>query len=275
MSYPGVDPVDEIQSNPVGTQVDSSTGHPDPEKPNPLIARSIVEDEIADAERVKAAIKENEVREAAAKAVQDMFAVTSWQPSKTVKFMIQFQSGQNALVKHLNTMDLMRAKLIEDLDFFTKKLFPSAIDQAGNPVEKEEDSQERRGIWAVLEDPEKRAKFLDMTNRLMVAASVKPKIVNDGVALRDDPDNPGEKVDVFGHEIESIDEQIELFGKPVPVLKEGEAYAGTIDLNDRMVFFQELNKPLELIEPFREGSDAVLASLEPVQSSPVQAEQPV
>jgi hypothetical protein len=209
---------------------------------------------------------DEEFQQKVAEAVKNQFEVTAWKPRVTTKFVIDFASGQRALVKYLDTMDLVRGNLIEELDFFTKKLFPAAVAGAeGKDIEEKAE----KSVWAVLNDPEKRCRFLELTNRLMSVASIKPKIVNDGVALKDSGD--GEKIDVFGTEVDSIDEQIKLFGKPIPPLKEGEVYASSINFGDRMLFFTELNKPLEVIEPFREGSNAVLASLEPNPSSEVQA----
>ena len=213
-----------------------------------------------------------ELKQAVAEAVKDAFAVTdSWQPRKVVKFKVDLPSGQPVLLKHLDTKDLLRANLLEEMDRFTKMLFPSALDAQGAPVE--EDDAAEAGIWTVLRDPEKRCRFFDMTNRLLVVACVKPKLVNDGVALRENDE--GEKEEVFGYEVESIDEQVKLFGKPVPTLKENEAYVGVVEFADRMAIFQELNKPLEMVEPFREKSDAVLASLQPSQGVSDTSERPV
>lgn len=202
----------------------------------------------------EAAMREDKeaLNKAVAQAIQDQFAVTdAWKPKRVFKFVINCPSGQKVLVKHLDTMDLVKANLIEEMDFFMKKLAPKELDDQGNPV----DSESPETIWAVLRDPEKRCKFLDLMNRLMAAASLKPKIVNDGVVLV--TNHQGEKEEVFGYQVKSIDKQIKLFGKPIPKLKEGEAYAGVIGFPDRMEFFTQLNKPLELIEPFREQASSV------------------
>jgi hypothetical protein len=255
----------ESTANPVGTQ-EVSSGEV---KPTELAKQS------QDAHNAahNGGSGSQDIAEHVKKAINSQFAVTEgWQPREVVKFVINCPSGQTALVKHLEAKDLLRAGLLEEMDRFTKQLFPAALDEQGAPVEKTEDDASQ-GIWAILNDPDRRVKFYDITNRLMVVASVAPKIVNDGVALRDNED--GEPEEVFGYEVESIDEQVALFEKPVPPLKDGEAYAGAIDFADRMAFFQELNKPLGLIEPFREGSNAMLASLEPSQGSELQTERPL
>lgn len=253
-------PIQASTMNPVGTQEASMGAYSNIEdaekvKTAQALHETALRDRTPESETFKKAVEQ---------AVRDQFEVTSaWQPRNIVKFIIDCPSGQKALVKHLETMDLVRADLVEELDFFTKKLFPQSIDAAGNPVEREEDS-ENSGIWEILRDPEKRARFWTLSNKLMVASSIKPKIIDDGVAIR--INQKGEKEDVFGYEIESITEQIELFGKPVPELGPGECYAGPIDFSDRMAFFSELNKPLELIEPFREKSNAMLEHLEPIEA---------
>jgi hypothetical protein len=199
-------------------------------------------------ESLKAAVRE---------AIQDEFAITeAWKPRQIVKFIVHCPSGQKALVRHMDTMDLLQYDLIEEMDFFSKRLFAN-VNESGEEVED--------NIWAVLRDPEKRCRFVRLLNRMMTAASVRPKIINDGVTLVDDEDHPGSKKLVFGYQITDIDEQIKLFGKPIPPLKDGECYAGPIDLGDRMAFFSELNKPLGMIEPFREQQNVVLASLESVE----------
>lgn len=201
------------------------------------------------------------LNKAVAQAIQEQFAVTdAWKPKRIVKFVINCPSGQKVLAKHLDTMDLVKANLIEEMDFFMKKLAPRELDDQGNPV----DADGAESIWVVLRDPEKRCQFLDLMNRLMAAAALKPRIINDGVVLV--TNHQGEKEEVFGHQVKSIDRQVKLFGKPIPKLKDGEAYAGVIGFPDRMEFFTQLNKPLELIEPFREQANSV-ASMARSESS--------
>jgi hypothetical protein len=204
-----------------------------------------------------------EFKAAVAEAVRTQFEVTSWKPKATVKFIVDFASGQKTLVKHLDTMDLVRNKLLREMDTFSKKLFPAKYDEQGTPVDA---AGNEVGVVALMEEPEKRVKFMDLMNRLMAAASVEPKIVNDYVALIDSSfakelgvelSNDDEKIDVYGYQIEGIENQIKVFGKPVPVLKDNEVYAGVISFADRMQFFQEINKPLAMIEPFRGSTTSV------------------
>lgn len=214
-----------------------------------------------------------EFKKAVAQAIKDQFRVTdAWMPREILKFVVSCPSGQQVLVKHLDTLDLIRADLVEDLDSFQRKLFPATLDDQGRPVERDAG----RTFLKMMSNPTARVRFLDVTGRLMAVCSIKPKIVNDGVTLVDrdtfkriigeDTANEAEQQDIFGYQVESIDDQIKLFGKPVPPLAENEAYAGVIGLPDRFTFFTELNKPLELIAPFREPSESI-SGLETMQGN--------
>lgn len=256
-------PAESKETNPVEAQEDSSGDRKAikyKEKPDPTGEYDVIMEPV---EAKEAKAKQKEFDDAVAEAVRTQFDVKplAWGIKTVVKFIVRFPSGQTALVKHLDATDLVRHDLLEELDFFTKRLFPPAYDAAGNPVEP--DDGERTDLYATLRDPKKRLRFLDLTNRLLALTVVKPNIVNDGVALRFD-EKLGEEIDVFGYEVKDVDEQIALFGKAVKPLDdpEHETYAGTIDFTDRMHLFQALNQPLELIEPFREGSNALLENLE-------------
>lgn len=241
MSYPGVDPSDIMTTEPVGTQAISEG--------NPLIVNHAglppgVSDEV-------------DVEKVVQQKVSEMFAVTeAWKPKGIIKFVIEFESGQQALVKYLDTMDMINIDLIEDMDFFSKKLFATQQENAENDFQKT--------FWGTLRDVNNRKRFLDMTGKLMEASSIKPKIIHDGVAIVEDEETGKQQV-VFGNEVTDIGKQIELFGGPVSQLKDGQTYSSAIDIGDRLTFFQELNKPLALIEPFREKQDSVLERVQPIQ----------
>ncbi|AVD99636.1 tail assembly chaperone [Mycobacterium phage Cuke] len=276
MSYPGVDPAVLEKLNPVGTQ-ESSAG-------NPKVARSIVEDEIAEATQFKASnpllasasetMHESALRDPIASndqikaAVADMFALQpSWQPRGVTKFVIDCPSGQKILARHLDTMALLEADLIEEIDFFTKRLFPSELDAGGNIVEKPEEEAEA-SIWSVLRDPEKRCRFFRLLNGLMATAVEQPKIVDDGVEILTDTE--GKKHVVTGAEL-SPEDHLVVFKKPLRELGPNETYASAVDFADKMAIFGELNKPLALITPFRNEqavSLARMASSESVGHSP-------
>lgn len=253
MSYPGVDPSDAILAEPAGAQAVSEG--------NPLISQEYKE-AVTLSGNGREIDMEVVAKQAAAQQVKEMFSVCdAWKPRDVVEFVIEFDSGQQALVRHMTTMDLINASLVEDIDFFTKKLFMTQEPVTSDAERAEAGSS---NFWKVLSDPEKRHRFMDMTGRLMEMSSVKPKVVHDFVATVEL--KSGEKKTVFGNEIKSMAEQIELFGKPIPELAEGETYSSAIDIGDRLAWFQELQKPLELIKPFREQQDALLGSVQPSES---------
>jgi len=203
-----------------------------------------------------------ELDKAVKEAMDEMFAVTpAWQPKEVVKFLIECPSGQNVLAKHMDILDLAAADLVEDMDMFSKRLLPSNFDDQGRPVDDPGGS-----IWKSLSDIKKRHKFLDMTNRLMAVASVRPKIIDDGVAIVKDED--GKDTIKYGYQM-GMQEQLEYFEKPIPELAPGQAYAGCVGFPDRMSFFVELQKPMGMIEPFRERQALMLENLEPVQDTGV------
>lgn len=235
MSYPGVDPGDVKQMNPVGTQ-DASSGEPIPfsEKPDPTGKFDKVLEPKPDFEA--------EVK----KAIDEMFSVTdAWAPKQIVKFKVDLPSGQTVLLRHLDAMDLIEHDLIEELDFFLRRLFPKDIDPSGNPVEHDENDET---LFSALRDPQKRRRFMEMTGRLLEISAVRPKVIHDGVAVIDG------KV-VFGYQMTTA-QQLEHFKKPIPKITDpkNESYSGPVDFADRLHVFQELNKPLKVIEPFRESS---------------------
>lgn len=248
MSYPGVDPDETIQTNPVGTQ-DVSSG-PLPYRTVDLPDGTKRLDPIVPPELLKAQVQQE---------ISNRFAVTdSWKPRQKVRFVHEFPGGQTALLQHLGTMDLVERGLVEELDFFTRRLFPVSIDAGGNPVEGQDKPETLLQSLAV---PEKRARFMDLTGKLLAAASVEPSVVHDGVAVQETED--GTKKVVFGYQAIDwpIDKQVELFGSPVPKLAEGQVYSGPVDWEDRMSLFNALNQPLKQIEPFREGPPTVLQDL--------------
>lgn len=238
MSYPGVDPGDVQTMNPVGTQ-EHSSGEP----------QKVPADFTAPA-------SEDEVKAQVAKAVSEMFTVDSWKPKDAVRFKLEFPSGQVALLRHLGTMDLIEYDLVEELDFFARKLFPASIDPSGNPIEH---TEENETLMQALRDPEKRRRFMELTGKLVAAASIDPKVIHDGVAVIDG------KV-VYGYQM-TPEQQTEHLQRTVPKLNDEahESYSGAITFEDRMALFHELNKPLKMIEPFRPEQDSVLQNLAGVE----------
>ena len=267
MSYPGVEPTDVQTMEPVGTQA-TSVGVPP--TPNPLLAKAaqdMHESALRNPEFVAPPQGAN-LDHLVAKAVDDMFALKdTWQPKNTepVKFVIHCPSGQTVLAKHLTTMDLLEASIIDEIDFFSKKLLPK-LDPAGNPVE---DDDAGAPLWTLMKDVEKRKRFFTMLNKLVDIAVLKPNVIDDGVeiATRDD----GTQFLINGADMKPEDYQ-RVFGKILPALGPNETYASAVDFGDKMAIFGELNKPLAVIEPFREESPNGTTSLEHSQGNGSEAE---
>jgi hypothetical protein len=250
MSYPGVDPGDVQTMNPVGTQ-ENSSGEP----------QKFQYKEVTKEDGSKVLVPQDPpvpvpnalLKEQVQQTVSDMFAPTdAWSPRGPVKFKHEFPSGQVALVKHLGTMDLIEYDLLDELDFFTRRLF-------GAVTETDEKTGETKSetLSDSLRDPAKRVRFLNLTGQLMAAALVKPKIVHDGCAVIE---VEGKEKVKSGYQM-SEEDQIKYLGGPIPKLGKGEVYSGPIDFADRMSLFHELNKPLKQIEPFREESATVVQDM--------------
>lgn len=245
MSYIDVTPTEGQATNPVGTQEPSVGSIP---TPNSLLAG-------ASEQMHESALRDENFKSTVTQAVTDMFALKpTWKPNaERVRFVINCPSGQTVLAKHLNTLDLLEAGLIEDLDFFTKRLFPM------NDEEGEEDS-----LWKVLGDIEKRKRFIDVLNRLLAIAIERPKIIDDGIEIATRGQD-GSQFLITGSEL-TFEDNVRVFGRELKPLGENETYASAVDFTDKMAIFGELNKPLSVIKPFRQESLVSLASMESGQS---------
>lgn len=228
MSYPGVDPTDLKTMNPVGTQ-EESVGEP---KTAPL-------------------------QDLSEEKVEAPFAVSNRWKTGSIQFVVECPSGQRCLVKTLDTMDLVNADLLEDMDYFGKALLPSSFDAAGNPV----DNQEQQTFWDALKDPDKRLKFFSMLNRLLETAVVNPIVIDDGAEIITD-EKTGKRIVVLGGMIDTVN-GVEMYTRDGVTRPLGaqEVKTSHIDFSDKMYIFGELNKPLELIRPFRQ-EDASVASVD-------------
>lgn len=229
MSYPGVDPSDTQQTNPVGTQ----------ERTEGDFKTSPGEQQVIDKQALKEAVRE---------VAADIFAPTSaWSQNSTINFVVECPSGQRALVKHLNTMDLINADLIEEVDIFTRMLFPVALDPTGAPVEIDE-AAVNKSFWENLKDPDKKLRFFRLLNALLELSVVKPRVIDDGVAL-----------------VEENGKTVVKFGTNNVTLGPGEVASSAIDFADKMHIYGMLNQPLESIKPFREGSQENVPAVSEVE----------
>jgi hypothetical protein len=209
MSYPGVDPAEYEDDSAGATKLVETS--------QKMHDAALNGGETANT-KLKQAVKE----------VIDEFSISSaWGKSGELTFVIECPSGQKCLAKHLDTMDLIDANLLDEIDYFSKKLMPKAIDAAGNPVEAEE--SEFNNISSLLKDLGKRSRLFSLLDGLLQVGVVKPKVHRLPTSVK-------------------IEDYRTWEG---PELPPGEVWANMIDFSDKMFIFAELNKPLDEIKSFR------------------------
>jgi hypothetical protein len=131
---------------------------------------------------------------------------------------VECPSGERCLIRVLDIQDIINAGLLGDLDLFSKKLFPKKLDEAGRPVEDEDDSTDEESIWGILADEEKREFFFSLMEKLVVMGVADPKVVPASQEPEDD-----------------------------------EISCEWIELNDRLFLFNTLMEPINTIAAFRQG----------------------
>lgn len=277
MSYPGVDPADVQTMNPVGTQEPSAgvettpppveaymppaTPPPAQEnvsqdtnpapKPNPLVAQPPTAPAPAPAPQPANPVPDQEaIRLAVKEAMEHQFDVSPGWQKKSQRFVVTTPNGQRALCKRVNTMDLLNGDLLEEMDFYTKALFPTKWDAAGNPIE----NTNAENFWAALRDPDKRLKFTRMLNTLMEICVVEPSVFDDGAEIVVNPKS-GQREVVCGAGVKRSEadgrEYVEVNGV-TRLVPEGLVRTSDIDWTDKMAIFSELNKPLDQLQIFHE-----------------------
>lgn len=133
------------------------------------------------------------------------YAPTGWGKKNRTEFDVNLPSGQLCRVMRLERDDLLRLNLIEYLDTFT----PLLMDQSMSDAQRESSMEQM-----VKDNPESLGKLFKAVDRVAMAASVKPKIVED------------ESKANYGNESDWINPNF------VPV-----AFIDDIDTIDRMVIF--------------------------------------
>lgn len=189
----------------------------------------------------------DELNKAVRQAVKDEFEVTQSWSKQDVQFVIECPSGQKCLAKRLTTLKLLESNLLDEIDYFSRKLFPAQVDASGNPIDAQEDSNP--SISKVLQDREKKSRFFGLLDRLLNISIVKPKVV------------------MLPSDI-NIDDYLSWEG---PELPPGQVWANVVDFGDKMFIFGELNKPLDEIKPFRieqETNLANMAAMEAISRAP-------
>lgn len=201
--YPGVDPTESVvqEGDSVGVALKSS--------------QQMHEDALRNPDPIP-----EELKQAISKAIEDEFAVgDAWSSDRELKFVIKCPSGQKCLAKPLNTLDLIDADLLDEIDFFQKKLMM----QSG------EDEGESANISKIMKDPVKKKRLFTLLDGLLSMGVIKPTIkpVPTFVDISDYRNWKG------------------------PDLPPGEVWANKVDFQDKMFIFNELNKPLDEITTFR------------------------
>ena len=235
MSYPGVDPADmpdylkgNIKTNPVDQQVMSAG------VPIALASNQMHEDAL----NGEGPFSPSQLKMAVSQAIKDEFEVSDAWSGKKLFFVIDCPSGQKCLAKKLDTMDLVESDLIDEIDFFSRKLFPKGVDASGKPIEQE---NEEESFAKLLQDPEKKKRFFGLLDGLLELAIEKPKV-------HQLPD----EVDITGYS--------KWEG---PALNRGHVWANKVAFEDKLHIFTELNQPLEQIKTFRVESQTGIPGLVP------------
>lgn len=145
------------------------------------------------------------------------YAPTGWGKKHRTEFDVQLPSGQLCRVMRLERDDLLRLNLLEYLDTFT----PLLLDQAMSDAEREAKMAD-----TVKENPGSLSKLFDAVDRIVMAATVKPKIVEDeskaNYGTEKDWANPNFVPIAFLGDIETVDRMVIFaasFGRKMDDLK--------------------------------------------------------
>jgi hypothetical protein len=153
---------------------------------------------------------------------------SGWGKKAEEEFDIITPSGTRCRVKPLGLEDAMGLGLLDSLDMFTNTLMKPVLNSTSEEEKPELDGNAM--ILKGLTDPEKRAKFFGMLNRITAHATVVPRVV-----LIDDGELP-----------------------------EGTVFAGDIPFSDKMAIFRSVmnNKEATAVTAaFRAGQEEGLGAV--------------
>jgi hypothetical protein len=162
-----------------------------------------------------------------------------WGKRAEEEFDIITPSGTRCRIKPLGLEDAMGLGLLDSIDMFTNKLMKPVLEATEKDAEPELDGNAM--ILKGLTDPEKRAKFFGMLNRIAAHVCIIPHVV-----LVDDGD-----------------------------LDEGIVFAGDIPFGDKMSIFRAVMGSKEataVTAAFRDGSEEGLGTLADDEGVPPTAE---
>lgn len=98
------------------------------------------------------------------------YAPTGWRKKQRMEFDMELPSGQMCRVMRLERDDLLRLDLLQYLDTFT----PMLLDGAMSDQERQEQATQ-----SVKDDPAALSKMLKAVDKVVLAATIKPKITED------------------------------------------------------------------------------------------------
>lgn len=169
-------------------------------------------------------------------AAEVKYALTGWGPKIHNTFDIRCPSGQWCEAKQITIEDAISLGMLDSLDMFTNNLMAPVL--AGEEDGAEDENN--KNILNSLKDPEKRANFFGVVNRVVAHAVQKPVIV---LATNDDGS-----------------------------LDEGCVFAGDVPFADKMHIFRRVfgggTPQMEQFQPGQENVVAAVADVAGVQVSP-------
>lgn len=166
-------------------------------------------------------------------AAEVKYALTGWGPQIHQTFDIRCPSGQWCKANQITIEDAISLGLLDSLDMFTNNLMAPVL--AGEEDGPEEDNNKQ--ILNALKDPEKRASFFGVVNRVIAHAVQEPAIV---LSTNDDGS-----------------------------VNDGEVFASDVPFADKMHIFRRVfggaNPALEQFQPGQEAVVAAVADVAGVQ----------
>lgn len=98
------------------------------------------------------------------------YAPTGWRKKTRLEFDVELPSGQKCRVIRLERDDLLKMNLLQELDTFTPMLLDDSMSDA---------EREGKAATLVKENPEALKKMLSAIDKVVLAATVAPKITED------------------------------------------------------------------------------------------------
>ena len=172
----------------------------------------------------------------AAQTQVDPYAVKAWGAGVMRKeFDILCPSGQRCRARQVGFEDAIALGILDSMDLFTNNLMTPIIEG----TEEGEEADNNKNILAGLKDPEKRANFFGVVNRIVGRAVIIPRVV-----LEDNGDLP-----------------------------DGTIFVNDIPFGDKMAIFRKVfGGATASLETFQPGQEDVLAAVADVAGVQVPTE---